>query len=479
MNLFLVPVSKQRGLIYLLLALSEAAWLSAATATAATQTGRWFGVILGLTLGAMLLGWFSQIYGLPFEVARFVGLGLGVIGILALTHLSLAPTAPLLPLSWVGALLRYLFGNASSIVGTLLLPVGAVGYIWWRCLSLGQTLPEAHVTEFTLRIGFLGLVVVLVLNALGRLVTPSLGLILLFSASGLLALSMAYTQTITLHHGQGAAGRVELRLANSVLVLALVGIVALALTSIFSFSTVQEIVRWLFTAISFVMKPVLALILWFLTLISPVLEAIFEWLRSLTSGLELEGMDGEIAAVATPVPEVLQEAQGPPAWLPYARFGWRVLVVAFVLWAIYRLFKRPSQPAAANVNQTQLSVEADGLGLDELWAAGKTGLSNLLKMARRFGLGPDLRAAVTIRRIYAALMVLTERTGLSRLPTQTPAEFLPHLTQRWPDLAAQFETITTAYIQVHYGQRPEGDAGLEAVQQAWETVLTTFDQQKG
>jgi len=88
----------------------------------------------------------------------------------------------------------------------------------------------------------------------------------------------------------------------------------------------------------------------------------------------------------------------------------------------------------------------------------------------RFLVAEQLRAAATIRRIYAALTALSAQKGVVRPPHQTPLEFLTPLSAAWPDLSAEFRTITRAYVRVHYGQLPENRAGLEAVRRAWRTV---------
>jgi hypothetical protein len=69
---------------------------------------------------------------------------------------------------------------------------------------------------------------------------------------------------------------------------------------------------------------------------------------------------------------------------------------------------------------------------------------------------------------------LAEQHQLQREPAQTPTEFLEPLTDRWPTLAAQFNSITEAYINVHYGELPEVQETAAQVQQAWESVYTSI-----
>ena len=65
---------------------------------------------------------------------------------------------------------------------------------------------------------------------------------------------------------------------------------------------------------------------------------------------------------------------------------------------------------------------------------------------------------------------------LALLVLLAPLEFLVPLQTRWPALIDEFAVITYAYVNVHYGQLPEGRAGLQTVQQNWKTVLEQLDQ---
>jgi hypothetical protein len=63
--------------------------------------------------------------------------------------------------------------------------------------------------------------------------------------------------------------------------------------------------------------------------------------------------------------------------------------------------------------------------------------------------------------------------GQPRPAASTPLEFLPKLEQLFPDLQVELGTITRAYLQVRYGERPESSASevdLEAVETAWKRI---------
>ena len=494
MSLFLVPLSPRRGLIYLLLALAETAWLTALVLDRLPPTVEptaWFLTLFGLVVLAILLGWLTEAYNLPFEFARQVGLALAILAILILSRMVLSPEATLF--GWPGQFLRALIVDPVGIGAPVFWLVLVMIYVWWRCLTMGQTPPEPPAASFTLQIGFLGFTVAVILGAFEPDLAPSpfplwglrsgdvppsgdfaaIPLILLFSVCSLLAVSLSPTETIAQRHGEEAVGGVRVRLANGGLVIMAVTVAALLLTTIFSFSTVQSIFQFIFLVIGLILKPIAALLLWFLLQISPLIDAFFAWLQSFPVELpEAQVLEGEFG---TPQPfEEIKGESGPAWWAQYLGWGWRVFLIVLVLWIFYRLLSRLQQRRQAGQpvggNQTQSQIEPGPTGLGDLWAAGKDRLAGLVGLARRFGLGRDLRAAVTIRRIYAALLVLAGQQHLSRSPSQTPTEFLQPLTATWPDLGRQFELITNAYINVHYGQLPEGKAGLTSVQEAWQEV---------
>ena len=483
MSLLLVPLKPQRGLIYSLLILAEAAWLAAVTFPLAQPNvglGAWFVALALLAALALMLGWLTDVYGLPFEFSRLVGLGLALIGILVLARLVFEAGDALGGRSWVGWFIRSLITNPNQVVNTALMSIVlGVAYIWWRCLALGYSLPETHSAALTLQTGFIGITILLLLAAFTSLPPISGGLLGLYTGAGLLAVSLAYTQTISRHHGDGSIGQLRMRLANGGLAVILVGGVALVLTSLFSFTTVQAIFEALFWLLDLLLQPIIALLIWFFILIGPYLEALLDFLRANTETLEATPQPPQ----GTPEPDPLQELlveQEPAWWVEYLFWMGRILLLGLVVWLFYRLAGRFSLRrtlVAPTGNQIEVAVSPEAPGLGDLWQAGKDRLAALAGLVRRYGVGGDLRAAIAIRQIYAALLVLATKHGLERAASQTPTEFLTPLSQKWPTLAEPLALITEAYISVHYGQIPEGEAGLDAVQRAWQTVYTTIEEE--
>ncbi len=79
-------------------------------------------------------------------------------------------------------------------------------------------------------------------------------------------------------------------------------------------------------------------------------------------------------------------------------------------------------------------------------------------------------AAARIRRIYAELMELGEKLGKPRPQAHTPLEYLPDLVIIFPELSQDLTLVTSAYLQVRYGEIPETPEALEQVESAWARI---------
>ena len=63
-------------------------------------------------------------------------------------------------------------------------------------------------------------------------------------------------------------------------------------------------------------------------------------------------------------------------------------------------------------------------------------------------------------------MAAATQRGYPRTSADTPYEYLPTLAEVWPGMQYQARVITEAYIKTHYGELPETDDELGAIQAA-------------
>lgn len=483
MSLLLVPLNPKRGIIYALLVLAEAGWLTAISlalvAIAAPPTG-WFLAVTSAVAVAILLGWLTDAYQIPLDAARGLGLILAGGVWLFLLKTALYPTVHLWQIGWMGQFFRDMLADGSVRTATAWIGA-ATGYIWWRGLFLGHTPPELPIARPTLIFGAGGFIVALLLGNLQPALAPSLALVLLFFCCTLLALSLSHTQTIAEYHGDRAMGRWRSRVLNGIAATAGVLVGAIVLGSILSLPVLDSVMGVLAIGLGYLLKPLAAIFIWLVMKLGPLIEALINWLRAIAAA----GNDAAIAPTAAPAatsaPIELTPANSQPVWwAKYTIWMWWALAAAMVVWLFYHFTGALRQRYRPRSTENGLATETTSIAeeksdSDGWFSAGKKRLGEWMKLIRQFGIGRELHAAATIRRIYAALIVLAAQQGLQRAESETPLEFLAVMQAEWQSLAEPLAVITNAYINVHYGQLPENAAGLNAVKQAWETVLSTLE----
>ena len=162
--------------------------------------------------------------------------------------------------------------------------------------------------------------------------------------------------------------------------------------------------------------------------------------------------------------EVLPEWMGP--WL-----FWGALLMALILMVVLIRW-RPLQRWFGREEGGESMLEEVDL-LELLRQAFRNRIEGArARFSRSSRLGDRGRqlAAARVRRVYAHLMDLAESLGEPRPPASTPIEFLPRLQLLFPGQRQELATITQAYVKVRYGQLPERQADLEAVETAWDKI---------
>jgi hypothetical protein len=91
--------------------------------------------------------------------------------------------------------------------------------------------------------------------------------------------------------------------------------------------------------------------------------------------------------------------------------------------------------------------------------------------AGRFGVGRHLLAAISVENLYANLCRLARRRGYGRRPAQPPDDYLPVLVEAFGGHEEALARLTTAYMRVHYGDRPIAPAELAALRADYLGVL--------
>ncbi len=132
-----------------------------------------------------------------------------------------------------------------------------------------------------------------------------------------------------------------------------------------------------------------------------------------------------------------------------------------ILWSL-RVFRGGAFPASQAGNET-LSPP----GGARLLKRANFSLPGILKSAS--GARRTL-AAARIRRIYGALLSLSEDLGQARPAGCTPLEFLPDLKILFAGHDLELEMITQAYLRVRYAEAPESRPEIQEIETAWRRI---------
>ena len=80
---------------------------------------------------------------------------------------------------------------------------------------------------------------------------------------------------------------------------------------------------------------------------------------------------------------------------------------------------------------------------------------------------PEFSGTLTVRQMYARLLLLAGRAGYPRKPQQTPTEYMRVLSSALPSLKGELADITSAYIEARYGSKPASSGAVQAAATAW------------
>lgn len=147
-----------------------------------------------------------------------------------------------------------------------------------------------------------------------------------------------------------------------------------------------------------------------------------------------------------------------------------IIILAVLVLAGTRWWKNRQQTSAEDQLETILSGrEMLNLLRDSL----RNRLQTLVDRLRGRGPLPDARrllAAMRIRWIYYQMAEMAAGLGQPRPAAATPLEYQPTVEALFPVQAADVGAITHAYLQVRYGEIPEREEEIQAVNDAWQRI---------
>jgi hypothetical protein len=406
--------------------------------------------------------------------------GLRVVALFGLFIISLAITLWLLVFGRVDifsgpgvalpALADMLISFSSGLVVIL-----AVLYAWWRGLlaaRAGTVSMQRTNLRFRMGVLLMGLFgIVFIQNNVGMLFE----ILPVFFGAALLAMALSRADTL---ESTTRFGRTPFTTGWLFAILAIVGLMLLSgfvANAMLQMPLAREIVSWLVILLMLVTIIVLSpLLLILYYAIWTILAKVFEWFSQTEEPvLEFDGVETLQTLVEQLQQEAITEAPTPPTW--WVENGWIIQAGAVILGIalLTILAMRVGKRIAARREEMALVEGEDLFSSKGLLDNMRRGLErareilnvgNLLRSVRREF------AASTIRRVYARLLDLAEKQGRSRVPSETPEEFLESLHSLFPDYREQSTVITEAYVLVRYGEFPEDLVQPGLVFSSWRAI---------
>lgn len=448
------PFSLRAQLRLALLAAAEACWIYAAILVLGTLAGAPrevspFGIFLAYWI-ALQTGQFLPRTQLTWRILQALTLAIAVITIVTAIRIGLYPDLPLADTGW----LPNYFGRLSMLLerGTAeQISTFALIFAFVRGLSFAQRALTLWTVGFQFRLGIVVFFGAAFLSALSYPVNFSEWVFLYFALS-LPAIALARVEEAGQEHPLGF--KWALVMSSGVCATMLLGFIA---AQFFTLDSINALFQ-LLSPLGFVVQILLTLIaiplFFLLNLLAGLLTPFFDFVRDLLQNLRpgLNGENPEVLKLLNEVTRIVVDL------VPYLRVAGVILVVILVGWLIARALNRRVELRESELFAREQIKDSEGFAP--------------VKPPRRArgGFARHEVHAENVRRIYAALLVQAENAGLKRRDAETPLEFLPRLTARFPQAAPALGEITNAYVAVHYAQQPATDAQVRALRALWTRV---------
>jgi hypothetical protein len=473
-------VTWQSELLHVTVLVMEIVWciplfIAAAPGASLLPTGYAALVVIANLAVSMGLERFMAVQRIPYNLSRWIVLA----GLMASSAITLYLV---LPVNGIGSnrplFLTGLLKTTPFSISPAILTVAVVVFLWYRGLRIATALITPIRAGFDFRLGILMMIVLSVMSD-DRLHDLLISLLPLFFFSGLMASSLARTASLRLNRDPRRVlfGGRWLGFTGVVgaMVTAAGFLIALLLAG-YGVEGASRIIGGIASAalavISVIVTPILYVLEWLLRPLFAALQNTILNLNPVQFQNQVNTTPGQVGVQQNiRLVEILFEI------LKYLCLG---AVVLAVVAGLFTLLRNRTVSRAAEGEERE-NLESDSL-LDSLRSALRRGLDSLLNLSSalaQFGAGRDLINALTIRRLYARLIARAAELGYPRAVAQTPFEYQEQLKEAFPGFRTEIKLITQAYVNTHYGELPETQDALSAVQSAVERMIASAADQPG
>jgi type IV secretory pathway VirB2 component (pilin) len=475
---------RRRGLMYLCLAGMEIAWITPFATLLLHQHGLgWSPGLTFVRLLSALLAWILMLDLLNLIRVRsrwyeHSVAGLLIVSTLLLVRIWLHPGLELTDLSWLGATFDALFNFHQGLQPELI--VVLTGLLLWQRAT---TATSRSLDFFNVGVGFrLGILLLILGGGLLNHVTghDATSLFWLYMALGLVAVALARIQDKS--SGGGSVGKPAppSRIGQVMAAATMTMGAAAGVSVLYTPSNIRTALGWLsplWSLLKVLLQPLGVLLLWIIEIIINGLYWIFS---TLLAGIDLEIID-ELRERLTGLLELGQRSEARPIEVPASlaaaiRYGGVLLALVLMVGIILLSLRKLRDRQQAEETEEEL-VEDVTLGKGTLGRAWSW-LRDRAALVRRFGVGRDLLAAISVQNMYANLCRLAGQRGYPRHPAQPPDRYLPLLVEAFDGHQEALSRITVAYMRVHYGDRPVSIGELAGLRGDYNEVRTSEHQAK-
>jgi len=450
---------RRRGLMYLCLAGMEIAWITPFATLLLHQHGLgWSPGLTFVRLLSALLVWILMLDVLNLMRVRSRRYELSVAGLLVISTLLLVriwlhPGIELTDLSWLRATFDALFNFHQGLQPELILVL--IGLLLWQRATSATS---RSLDFFNVGVGFrLGILLLILGGGLLNHVTghDATSLFWLYMALGLVVVALARIRDKS--SGGGSVGKPApaSRIGQVMAAATMTMGAAAGISVLYTPSSIRTALGWLsplWSLLKVLSRPLGILLLW---IIEIIINSLYWILSRLMAGVDLEIID-ELRERLAGLLEVGQRSEVAPIEVPASlaaaiRYGGvllaLVVMVGIILLSLRKLRDRQQAEETEEELVQDITLGKGTLGRAWSWLRDRAGL------VRRFGVGRDLLAAISVQNMYANLCRLAGQRGYPRHPAQPPDRYLPVLIEAFHGHQEALSRITTAYMRVHYGDR--------------------------
>lgn len=427
-----------------------------------------FGVCWGVLLFYLLCTDLLNRWRIQSPAHEVIMIGTVVVTALLLVRLLVYPTLPIWHWGWLVAIVRAIFDFVPEGMAIIFLLVVNL-FLWIRVAAA----TDRDLTFFSVGVSFrLGMLLALFGNTLlilvaQRAVETALTYFWLFFTFGLLAVAVARIDEKAIGAAQSTGVALPWpRFGQLLLMIGATMIVGIEGAAFYTPVNIRTVLGWFSPLWNLLGTVALWLFYTLFWLLVPVLERLIEFVRGLLNNLEpVQLLEQNAPFAATPPdPMTLSEMVQAFAIVRYCLVTGMIVVIGLIL---LLLFVRMRQRGVSE-EQEQTAQEGLALGGNPF-----NRLRDLGRLLGRYGLGPGLLAAISVQNIYANVSRMAGRRGYPRTTAQSPDEYLSHLQAAFPGEIEKLARLTTAYMQVHYGDQPVDQSELAQLREDYKLLQAT------